>query len=495
MRDDALLDALGGSNKIYNNQVEIEALLKAGVELPRPSQMLMTRAAKADVSGIMEAARQLRAEGKTEEAAAMVKKAELLKKSGDKIVIAVIGKPFSPLEVAKLKLWGSLDNIRQIYTPPVQIKGVKIATKYDELNDIRKEAAELLVKADNLKTAGKLDEAQAIERQANELIERASRMAREYSASLTTFGGMARLLYANTRQDTPIYKIARISRDAHQQTRRGIIERRYPEIDLSRISIRDLSRLARHLPKRALSARNRADALRREANRLRMEAKRLRRQDPARARDLRTKARRTIVEARRLAQIERSRLSAKRTTTTTARLDIPRTRITTKIRTKQHTIKEPPPETVVIAGRAKEIEEWTPEEIRSAIAWKQGVIVHAIKAPYKSDLDVTSFHKSRLPKGLRILKHYTGKDSPIRSARTLIGKPPSINVDMGKTDVIIRPGKQKRVRLSFRPDPKRQTHGDLSVRKMRSISKRRGRIHRTKIGSGSVLSRSPLVGI
>ncbi len=81
--DPELLLTLEGSGKLWRHAAEIEKVLPAGTVVPPPSQVLHTRSVT----------------------------------TGEKTTILVVGKPFTPLEIAKLKLVGTLESIRQIVSP------------------------------------------------------------------------------------------------------------------------------------------------------------------------------------------------------------------------------------------------------------------------------------------------------------------------------------------------------------------------------------------
>lgn len=111
IRDSEVLKAITPSNKIYRGTAEIEAMVKPGTVLPAPSQILFTRDANDNLLRLL-----------------------------------VIGKPFSPTQVSKLKLLGSLDTVKQIFTPTMKISRTdKLASKsIDELSILAKEQNKLL---------------------------------------------------------------------------------------------------------------------------------------------------------------------------------------------------------------------------------------------------------------------------------------------------------------------------------------------------------------
>ncbi len=99
IRDQKVLSTLESSGKLFKGTAEIEAVLPAGVKLPKPSQLLHTR----DVAG-------------------------------NRITLAVIGKPFTPTEIAKLKFIGAVDTVRDMFRPATRIsKGEReVAEGFDD---------------------------------------------------------------------------------------------------------------------------------------------------------------------------------------------------------------------------------------------------------------------------------------------------------------------------------------------------------------------------
>ncbi len=300
IRDQAILDTLGGSGKIYRGQVEIEALAKAGIKLPPPSQVLMTRAAKADVSVILKEAKALRLEGRIEEAIALESKAAALTKQGDKLALVVIGKPFTAQEIANLKFMGSLDNIQQMVTPAVRLtrKGKDISGAYDDLNAARREANSLVIEADRLRKAGNVTEAAATEARANELIYRTSQMAERLS-SPAVMGGSARLALTMTRDTTLDRAIAEAPGG------------RIADIDLSQYRTSDIADALQGRPGRAVMTQDaralaRGETIERQRLQVTQDSRRMARLDRTE-----TEARRTIEASRQLEAADpRQRIAA-----------------------------------------------------------------------------------------------------------------------------------------------------------------------------------------
>ncbi|MFQ5925383.1 MAG: hypothetical protein ACE5IE_05245 [Dehalococcoidia bacterium] len=143
--DKRILSRLVPSGKIYRGTVEMEKVLRAGERLPAPSQILFTR----DMSG-------------------------------RKLALLIIGEPLSKRQIAKLKIMGSVDLVRDIFRPSYRIE-VRLL---DQLADIGKEAKavekelKLAKKAGNLKRTkvlkAKLDELNSTARRLTKQIDRAT---------------------------------------------------------------------------------------------------------------------------------------------------------------------------------------------------------------------------------------------------------------------------------------------------------------------------------
>jgi len=133
--------------------------------------------------------------------------------------------------------------------------------------------------------------------------------------------------------------------------------------------------------------------------------------------------------------------------------------------------------------------EWTPEEIKSAIGWKQGFVVYAIKSPYTSQKDVRTWPVKKAPAGLHMITIPKGEGSAAKSYIPLKGKPPSreVQVDIGITDALF-----STKGLRFRGDPRQRTSGDINIK---NLSTRQGRMFVTPVKGGKLLSRRPIKGL
>lgn len=442
IRDNALLKELGGSKKIYKGTAEIEALLKAGVKLPEPSQVLYTRGAKADVSQLIKDAKALRLEGKVKEAADLEKKAQILKKSGDKVALLVYGEPFSNAEIAKMKLLGASDTIKQIFTPPASL-GVKSAdfmSQYDELNDIRKQASELVEEAGRLKRAGKLDDARAVERQADELLSRAGRMVREIEAS-SAYAGLLRAARVSVNNRSAINRLTRIADNQQRKTP----DYRYTLDSRGRIGIR-----AQNIVKDARGRARREPIELARGPRGRVEIK-----SGGEGRD---------------APIRKGGKAPPPTPPgeRPAREPTERVRRTPPVPSKGRPPETPPPTKKFTSGMKSSAKREIIKNSGGAVAWRQGElngkdIFHVIIFPY----DKKAYHTILVgdkPQGATV---FEGKESAFKSVKRLYGRQPNreIDIDMGIQDVELTPEGKNNVGLKFTPDPKQITKGLYSISK------------------------------
>jgi len=465
IRDEALLKQLGGSGKIYNNTAEVEAVLKAGVELPPPSQTLITRAPAADTSKLLKEASALRVEGKIDDALALEKKAAALKKQGDKLTLLVYGKPYTPAEITKLKILGALDNLKQIFTPAARLKkGTKAITEYDELIVIRKEATELIEEAGRLKKAGKTEEALQVERRADELIEDATRTAKRLSSTTSGLSGPLRIAVSSTNRTTAIDRVNRL-----QGSRASTIK----------LSKEQMNRL-----RNALDNKDVRDALTRINNRADLE--KMLRVEPSG---------RLSIEGKdvkgRPAGITRGDSPKRAVTPTRANTPPPRDTIPTRDTTPaKDTISSnnpsgkntlppgrtpPPPRITRSTNESKNPSPYGKDKEKrnfiykagGAIAWRQGQVGgkdrwDVIVNPYQNNEQYVMVLGSK-PKGAAIV--VKGPKSAYATAQLLRGKAPKhkVHVDSGFQDVTITPAGDKKVNIRFSPDPKGLTQGYIKI--------------------------------
>jgi len=104
IRDEKILNTLQATDKIYIPKgskvsvTEIESKLPVGINLPKPSQKLITR-----------------------------------NMQNQKITLLVFGKPFTRAEIAQMKLIGAVDTVKNIFSPAYKLSKTGVSKEVDEL--------------------------------------------------------------------------------------------------------------------------------------------------------------------------------------------------------------------------------------------------------------------------------------------------------------------------------------------------------------------------
>ena len=121
-----------------------------------------------------------------------------------------------------------------------------------------------------------------------------------------------------------------------------------------------------------------------------------------------------------------------------------------------------------------------------AIAWRQGQlggkdVWHCIKYPYASETDCLTV-LGKKPSNTTIVR---GPASAYQTIKLRHGQPPASKVtgDMGFMDFFIEPKTGRRVGIGFKPDPKMETTGDITIgisRRTPPITERPPRLSGTK---------------
>lgn len=139
---------------------------------------------------------------------------------------------------------------------------------------------------------------------------------------------------------------------------------------------------------------------------------------------------------------------------------------------------------------------WSKEDIESAIAIPDGFVVHAIRSPYRRGIDEKTFHKSRLPAGLKVLENVSGPGSA-KQGIVVKGKniPPRTTLDVGNQDALIRRGRGGRLKISYTLDRGNRTRSQLTVKRGVNISRKKGRVYHTRAGGDTIISRRGLRGV
>jgi hypothetical protein len=149
IRDPTVLKAISPSGKTYMGTVEIEALLKSGTTLPSPTQVLFTR----DIAG-------------------------------NKLTFLVIGDPFTPAQVAKLKFLGSMDTVVQIFKPTMQLTGTQktVINAMDDIIELSQERATLAGQLNTARSAGRTAIVQELGQRITRIDEKISDLVRRVNA-------------------------------------------------------------------------------------------------------------------------------------------------------------------------------------------------------------------------------------------------------------------------------------------------------------------------
>lgn len=64
--------------------------------------------------------------------------------------------------------------------------------------------------------------------------------------------------------------------------------------------------------------------------------------------------------------------------------------------------------------------EWTLEERKNAIAWRDGLVVHALKEPYRRDIDEMTFLIDNVPPGISVLDLHRERINMSSNGRLII---------------------------------------------------------------------------
>ena len=155
IRDEKLLDTLTGSNKLWQGNAEVELVIPDGTVIPKVSQLIHTRLA-----------------------------------DGTRAHIAVVGKPFTPAELVKLKIVGAKETVTGMFGRVGKVSKVdsKAATKASTsmttaVTEGRK-AESLTIAANKASDAGEATKAAQLTREAGDAADasrRAADIANEYA--------------------------------------------------------------------------------------------------------------------------------------------------------------------------------------------------------------------------------------------------------------------------------------------------------------------------
>lgn len=188
IRDTAILKQLQGSGKFWRGTGEIELVIPNGTKLPPPSQFIKTR-----------------------------------NEAGETLYLAIIGKPLSKAEIAKLKIVGLKESVGAIFQRPGTASArafgtddKRTARRMAQMSEEARRAEQLFIDADEARKAGRIADS-------DRLIQRASEMADRAADSLTRAQRRAGSAFQRRRIDPAVL-----------YTGRQDIERALTESDLGR---------------------------------------------------------------------------------------------------------------------------------------------------------------------------------------------------------------------------------------------------------------------
>ena len=415
IKDPELLKYLSPTGKIFKKNVEIEALFKAGLKLPSPSQMLITRDA-----------------------------------GGDKLVLLVFGKPYTAKQVIQLKIMGTTDTIKQIFSEAAKIKkGDLSIAQYDELIDLRLTVNNLTKEAKSLRKRGKITEAVRRETKAENLRQKASRIANRLNERRIVARIPLRVAATNTQRVGNLEKWERITSPDRvlAKPNTGIRE------------VRDI-----FIPQRAIiripsgAPGTRLITNRPQLSNSRVELQLTKPRIPSKA------PARIMPPTQLPGQLTKPRIPSK----APARI-MPSTRlpgqlikplVDVKIPTKPFT--KPPP-TLIIPKPSQQVKKIIKSKSGLVpITWKQGFVWWTIKPPYKSRKDIT-VKKTPPDNAIRA----KGPGSAFKTIQALGGNTDILlSLDIGAFDIkLITQDKQPR--LKFKRDIKQKTKSQVTLKGIR----------------------------
>jgi hypothetical protein len=485
IRDPAVLSQIDKSGQIYAETAEIEAKLKAAknIELGKPSQVLMTRTPY-----------------------------------GKKLTLLVFGKPYTAAEIAEMKMIGSADTIKQIFTAPISVS--KVFSGYNELTGMVARREELIQEAENLRRAG-----------------RTAELARA-NADLGRLGVSIDRTYANLQAEY---------RKVGLPMRTVMVRTTQPARD---ISFKDMDRLLKsYRPATKAEVRTMPEPERRALDETRRQLGSI----PVRPTRSDGELDREIGSSKRMITKQAPRVATKTATRAATREAIrqpvkavTRTAIKPPIRppvgttTPRPPVKTPPPrppvktpplrppislQKLVAPTKAPgplrlpkgDKTNWTPEEIHSAVAFEMGKLmvgaksqrfnkktgeyesyggklepmIIAHKAPY--GIGDKKFFIGEIPEGMKMAPN---EASAYATIQQLKGKSPSEFKDQqGFASYTVsnpsaKPGKSGAISFGIAkriPDPTKRVAKELSS-PMRNISQLSGGQFKTKVRGGTLLS-------
>lgn len=445
--DERILAKMQSSGKIYRGAVEMEKVLPAGIELPPPSQILMTR----DMGG-----RELQ--------------------------LAIIGKPLTESQVKALKLIGSKDVVTDIFRPAYTIKGESAISKmFDRFTETVEESRKLEKEIEVAKKTGKTRELSKMENELDALRAETSNLARRLDREAATRTPLRAIgISAGDYIDTNTYRywaennpemLARFAANIPEADRRMILN----SLDQrERLRVDERIRVApRAQPTRGIVRM----APEREPPRLEPE------REPVRGMPEREPYRlparigaRGIPEAPERG-IVRTGIEIPTRVTALRRETMPRT-----ARVIEPLMPPKTPRPPRFSG-IQAFEQLTKEQKLASVAWKQGWCYHLIYPPYGSNNVLHSF------KPFPGVKVSSGPESAYKSVAKIRGAelPDVISRDMGIMDLTFTKEKKgNRVVIAYKPDVLQDSAAPPPVNfpKTRVTTRRKSR--RTSTGFGAI---------
>lgn len=394
IRDENVLRTMVPSSKVYKGTVEIETVLAPGTVIPAPSQILTTRDA-----------------------------------SGEVLRLLVIGEPFTPSEIAALKILGSADTIRQVFKSTYKLTDADRDTirLVDELGDLGRERGRLIDLIDTLRAEGKTEqliEAEAdlarIEEEIGRIFTRAERIFNARGAIPLSRVGLSFAQY------TPVSMMemyANSQRPTSSRREGNTLETRLPTIRVSNLS--DVPKLrasvaSGRVPTTIKTVRNNVvveplpDRIKPVAPRVPSELPRV------------PRAPRTPTEQPRVPRAPRATIEQPR---------VPRPPQVRRRHPRVPEVPEPPSKGMIHISGSGERSKKIPD---GSIAWRQGAFWKYIPAvDFKSGKKPRTLPRGVVPIGAKFTELRTPSETiqVIGDARAPI--PDSLSVDLGVTDIVI----------------------------------------------------------
>ena len=397
IRDPRLVAKASYSGKTYRKWVEIEKTLGKGERIPPPSQVLFTRDA-----------------------------------SGRKMALLIVGEPLSPGEIAKLKILGVKDTVRDIFAPQYtarQMAGVKnmdeLIETQEAIQHLEDEIRALRADGPELERVAKLEkEIIALEKDARRLSEEVARAYTGQKAMMPIGVGQGEYIkeavmneYAEKTPDD----FARALNEMPSEAREEALNL------LGKSTRRDIHQRMRRVTGRAPSVLS----LSRAGVRI----------------DQRVASRVGVDRATR--SPERGRVGGRDRAGRTVGRTTGRTvgRTTGRTHGGRDSGKTIPRQTKTDSGAGEDRET---RRRMAPITWRQGLFWVTVYPPYRGKKDMT-FTREK-PKGSSVA---TGPRSAYETIKKLgVETPEKVFIDMGIMDVHIEKHGEA---IKFRPDKKQQT--------------------------------------